>query len=135
MAVLIHQNPSPVVHLVVGRTPLVIENRAAIHHLQTRPERDAETIPESVVVPSAIRTRSTLGSKQMLIQKVIGYRERPRFIHLCRWAIEQAGSAIRKLSVSGRSQKGQNQYEGYAFYDAKLERIPQFAHTFLEFFR
>ena len=56
----------------------------------------------------------------MSVQKIIGYSERPRLIHLCRGAIEQAGSAIRKLSVSGQSQKGQNQYEGYAFDGAKI---------------
>ena len=71
----------------------------------------------------------------MLIQKIIGYSERPRLIHLCRRAIEQAGSAIRKLSVSGQRHESQNQYEGYAFNTAKIATMPQFAHTFLEFFR
>ena len=56
----------------------------------------------------------------MLIQKVIRNHKRSRSVHVRRGRREQSGSAVRNLCVSGHGQKGQNQYEGYAFDDAKI---------------
>lgn len=56
----------------------------------------------------------------MLVQEIIGYRKRTGIVHLSRWRREQSRSAVHKLCICRQGQKGQNQYEGYAFDDAKL---------------
>lgn len=55
-----------------------------------------------------------------MIEKIIGYRKGACIVHFSRWALEQAGGAVRKLSACRQGQEGQNQYEGYAFDGAKL---------------
>ena len=64
-----------------------------------------------------------IASEILTLQEIVGYRERAGIVHLSRWRREQSGSAVHKLSFCRQGQKGQNQYEGYAFDGAKLAII------------
>ena len=107
MAVLILHNllsVCPIRPLSV-RAPVAPKERTHIIHLKSRPERDAEPIPEGTVIP-------TVPGKKMLVQIVVGNRESSRLIHIGRWGREQSRTAVRKLCFCGQGQEGQNQYEG-----------------------
>ena len=100
------------------RTPIPIEKHAHVCYLQPRPKGHIKAIAKCIVVPCKFASLCVWSN--MIIQKVIRNHKRSRSVHISRRSGKQSCSAVRKLSICRQSQKGQNQYEGYAFDEAKV---------------
>lgn len=78
------------VGLVGTRVPFAVEDRAHVADLHAAPEGDTDAVLEGVVVPAALR-------QGVLVEEIVGDRERAVRRHVGRGHLQQAGAAVGEL--------------------------------------